>query len=87
MGFVQRRLAHETAIHCWDAVGALGRDEAVEPRLAADGVAEFLEEVLPGMSPISTARSSRSDCSATTLMVTGLFAPAPAHAGWCPTVA
>lgn len=50
VGFIQRRVAHETAIHCWDAVGALGLDEPVEPRLAGDGVAEFLEEVLPGMS-------------------------------------
>lgn len=50
VGFIQRRVAHETSIHRWDAAGALGLDEAVEPWLAADGVAEFLEEVLPGMS-------------------------------------
>ncbi|MDP7701832.1 maleylpyruvate isomerase family mycothiol-dependent enzyme [Mycobacterium sp. TY815] len=66
VGFVQRRLAHETAIHCWDAVVALGRDEAVEPRLAADGVAEFLEEVLPGMSrdldgPVQSIRLQCND--------------------------
>lgn len=50
VGFIQRRVAHETAVHGWDAAGALGFDEPIEPRLAADGVAEFLEEVLPGMS-------------------------------------
>lgn len=47
VGFIQRRLAHETAIHCWDAVGG---DEPLERVLAADGVAEFVDEVLPGMS-------------------------------------
>ncbi|MFI5529562.1 maleylpyruvate isomerase family mycothiol-dependent enzyme [Kitasatospora sp. NPDC051853] len=41
-GFIQRRLAHETAVHTWDALNALGRDEAIERELAADGVEEFL---------------------------------------------
>lgn len=50
VGFIQRRVAHETAVHCWDAVGALGLDEPVEARLATDGIAEFIEDVLPGMS-------------------------------------
>lgn len=50
VGFIQRRVAHETAIHRWDASGAVGLDESIEPPLAADGVAEFFEEVLPGMS-------------------------------------
>lgn len=50
VGFIARRLAHETAIHCWDAVDAIGAGEPVEAELAGDGVAEFLDEVLPGMS-------------------------------------
>lgn len=41
-GFIQRRLAQETAVHTWDALDALGRDEAIERELAADGVEEFL---------------------------------------------
>lgn len=47
VSFIRRRVAHETAIHRWDAVDGA---EPVERTLAADGVAEFLDEVLPGMS-------------------------------------
>ncbi|OSC38919.1 maleylpyruvate isomerase family mycothiol-dependent enzyme [Mycobacterium decipiens] len=50
VGFIQRRVAHETAVHCWDAVSAAGVDEPIERELAVDGVAEFLSDVLPGMS-------------------------------------
>lgn len=48
MGFIQRRMAQETAVHCWDALAAVGRDEPIEPRLAVDGVDEFLDVCLPG---------------------------------------
>ena len=48
VGFIQRRMAHETAVHCWDALAAVGRDEPVEPVLAADGIDEFLQHFLPG---------------------------------------
>ena len=41
VGFIRRRVAQETAVHCWDALSAV----------AADGVDEFLDEVLPGLSP------------------------------------
>ncbi|GAA2247546.1 maleylpyruvate isomerase family mycothiol-dependent enzyme [Kitasatospora cystarginea] len=41
-GFIQRRMAQETAVHAWDALAAVGRDEPVERELAVDGVAEFL---------------------------------------------
>ena len=47
-GWIQRRMAHETAVHAWDAVRADGRDEPVDTRLAVDGVDEFLDVVLPG---------------------------------------
>lgn len=47
-GFVQRRMAHETAVHCWDALSAGGRDEPVERELAVDGIDEFLTFFLPG---------------------------------------
>lgn len=47
VGFVQRRMAQETAVHCWDALAATGAEEPIEPRLAADGVAEFLAHFLP----------------------------------------
>ena len=41
-GFVQRRMAQETAIHRWDAEQAAGLDTGVEPHLASDGIDEFL---------------------------------------------
>lgn len=43
-----RRMAHETAVHRWDAEAAAGVDPApVDAALAADGVDEFLEHLLP----------------------------------------
>ncbi|GAA2135659.1 maleylpyruvate isomerase family mycothiol-dependent enzyme [Kitasatospora kazusensis] len=42
VGFIQRRMAQEQAVHTWDGLAAAGRDEPVEPALAADGVDEFL---------------------------------------------
>lgn len=51
VGFIRRRVAQETAVHCWDAVGAIGADEPIERTIAGDGVDEFLDEVLPGLSP------------------------------------
>jgi uncharacterized protein (TIGR03083 family) len=46
-GFWPRRMAHEVAVHRWDAQFALGRPEAVETKLAADGVNEVLDSWLP----------------------------------------
>ena len=50
VGFIRRRVAQETAVHCWDAVDAIGCSEPIEQTLAVDGVDEFLDEVLPGLS-------------------------------------
>ncbi|GJO11708.1 hypothetical protein DSM43518_04056 [Mycobacterium marinum] len=50
VGFIRRRVAHETAVHCWDAVTAVGPEEPIESNLAADGVSEFIDDVLPAMS-------------------------------------
>ncbi len=46
-GFWHRRMAHETAIHRWDAQIAIGRGEPIEGRLAGDGVSEVLDTWLP----------------------------------------
>jgi uncharacterized protein (TIGR03083 family) len=46
-GFWHRRMAHETAVHRWDAQMAVGQVEPIEARLAADGVAEVLDSWLP----------------------------------------
>jgi len=45
-GFVIRRMAHETAIHAWDAQQAAGFDVALEASLASDGIDEFLTHML-----------------------------------------
>lgn len=46
-GFWHRRMAHETAVHRWDAQMAVGQVEPIEARLAIDGVAEVLDSWLP----------------------------------------
>ena len=43
VAFIQRRMAQETAVHRWDAEAAAGREFAIEPRLASDGIAEFFD--------------------------------------------
>lgn len=46
VGFVVRRMALETAVHRWDADHAAGRAVGIEPRLASDGIDEFLEHFI-----------------------------------------
>lgn len=45
-GFVVRRMAHETAMHRWDAQQAAGRERAIAAELASDGIDEFLDHFL-----------------------------------------
>jgi uncharacterized protein (TIGR03083 family) len=45
--FWHRRMAHETAVHRWDAQMAAGLAEPVEAKLAVDGVTEVLDTWLP----------------------------------------
>jgi uncharacterized protein (TIGR03083 family) len=45
--FWHRRMAHETAVHRWDAQTAVGHVEPIEAKLAADGVTEVLDTLLP----------------------------------------
>jgi uncharacterized protein (TIGR03083 family) len=45
--FWHRRMAHETAIHRWDAQTAVGLPEPLESKLAGDTVAEVLDTMLP----------------------------------------
>jgi uncharacterized protein (TIGR03083 family) len=42
VGFWQRRMAHETAMHRVDAQSAAGGTEAIDAELAADGIDEWL---------------------------------------------
>lgn len=46
--FWHRRMAHETAVHRWDAQVAVGLTEPIETKLAVDGVSEVLDTWLPG---------------------------------------
>jgi uncharacterized protein (TIGR03083 family) len=46
-GFWPRRMAHETAVHRWDAQVAAAAGEPIEAKLAADGVSEVLDTWLP----------------------------------------
>ncbi|GAB3797330.1 maleylpyruvate isomerase family mycothiol-dependent enzyme [Micromonospora zhanjiangensis] len=45
--FWHRRMAHETAVHRWDAQMATGVGGPIEAKLAADGVSEVLDSWLP----------------------------------------
>lgn len=47
IAWVIRRMAHETAVHAWDAASAGGGMSHIEPALASDGIDEFLEWFLP----------------------------------------
>ncbi len=47
VGFWVRRQALETLVHRWDAQTALGRPAGIDPDLAADGVAEVVDVLLP----------------------------------------
>jgi uncharacterized protein (TIGR03083 family) len=54
VAFWLRRMAHDTAVHRWDAQMATGLAEPLEAKLAADGVTEVLDTWLPagrGMCP------------------------------------
>jgi uncharacterized protein (TIGR03083 family) len=41
-GFWQRRMAHETAVHRWDAENANGSAAPIDAPMAADGIDEYL---------------------------------------------
>lgn len=48
VAFWHRRMAHETAVHRWDAQVAAGLTEPIETKLAVDGASEVLDTCLPG---------------------------------------
>jgi uncharacterized protein (TIGR03083 family) len=45
VGFWSRRMAHETAVHRWDAQGAVGSPEPFDGELAVDGIDEHLQNL------------------------------------------
>lgn len=42
-----RRMAHETAMHRWDAQSAIGDADPIDPELASDGIDEYFELAVP----------------------------------------
>lgn len=51
--FWVRRMAHETLIHAVDGLLAVGREVAIEPRVAVDGIDELLEALQHSPSFVS----------------------------------
>jgi uncharacterized protein (TIGR03083 family) len=47
--FWHRRMAHETAVHRWDAQDAAGDRQPIDAALAADGIEEYLSFVAGGI--------------------------------------
>ena len=47
VGFWLRAQTVEAAVHRWDLEGAIGSPQPVDEELAADGIAEFLDAVIP----------------------------------------
>jgi len=47
VGFWIRRMAHETAVHRWDAQLAHGQAEPIGSELARDGIDEYFDVMLP----------------------------------------
>jgi uncharacterized protein (TIGR03083 family) len=58
MAFIPRRMAHETAVHRWDAQSATGSELAIDPQLAVDGIDEFLDLHLPASGDFSIGSES-----------------------------
>lgn len=48
--FWSRRMAHETAVHRWDAQSAQGVQDAIRTDVAVDGIDERLENLTPSMN-------------------------------------
>jgi uncharacterized protein (TIGR03083 family) len=43
VAWIRRRMAHETAVHRWDAQSAGGTPQPIAPDVAVDGIDEYLE--------------------------------------------
>jgi len=49
--FWMRRMANESAMHLWDAQGALGDPTPIDAEMAVDGIDEFLEHYIGDRRP------------------------------------
>ena len=66
VAFVRRRIAHETAVHAWDAGDAAGSRQPLDADLAVDGIDEFFEiftPLTPGapIEPVTTVHLHATD--------------------------
>jgi uncharacterized protein (TIGR03083 family) len=76
VAFVQRRIAHETAVHAWDAGDATGAREPVDAALAVDGIDEFFEiftplDPGPPVDPVTTVHLHATDADGEWLLSIG----------------
>lgn len=55
--FWWRRMAHETALHRWDADQACDRPTAMDPALAVDGIDELFSTYLPAVAAAGPERA------------------------------
>ncbi len=62
-----RRQAHETSMHRWDAETATTGSSSLDPRLAADGITEYIELAVPRIAQrehvVLPGTTVRIDCS------------------------
>jgi uncharacterized protein (TIGR03083 family) len=63
--FWWRRMAHETAVHRWDAQSAHGATTPVDAEAAVDGIDEILDTILPTMVADRAAKSLGSSLGGT----------------------
>ena len=59
-GFWRRRQVHETVMHTWDADEASGRQRAIDPSLAWDGVLEVRDVIYPRQLRLERVRPLRA---------------------------
>jgi uncharacterized protein (TIGR03083 family) len=53
IGWIQRRMAQETAVHRWDGEAAVGSTTPIDAALAVDGIDEFFDVMLPNNATAS----------------------------------
>ncbi len=76
VAFVRRRVAHETAVHAWDAGDAVGSPVPLDAALAVDGIDEYFEifsPLTPGrpVEPVTTVHLHATDAEGEWLVSVG----------------
>ena len=76
VAFVRRRIAHETAVHAWDAGDAAGARVPIDAALAVDGIDEFFEIFMPitaapPIEPVTTVHLHATDADGEWLVSIG----------------